>query len=205
MKKQLQAIGILFVAASLFVGCNSPRVSIEPDKASTKSPASPTAKIPAIDNTTESSTESPVAETPAIGTTAEASTKTMIVKVFFNNPETDPNWSFECSNVFAVERTIPKTDSVALAAINELLKGPTDDEKAKGYMSNINSGVKVQKLTIVNSVAKIDFDEQLQFQVGGSCKVSAIYAQIKQTLKQFSSVKDVIISINGKTEDILQP
>lgn len=189
MKKQLQSIGILFVAASLFVGCTYPRVSIEPDL--------PSNAIPVVKDV-------PVA-TPAIENTAEASTKTMIVKVFFNNPKTDPNWEFECSNVFAVERTIPKTDSVALAAINELLKGPTDDEKAKGYMSNINSGVKVQKLTIVNSVAKIDFDEQLQFQVGGSCKVSAIYAQIKQTLKQFSSVKDVIISINGQTENILQP
>jgi spore germination protein GerM len=189
MKKQLQAIGILFVAASLFVGCNSALVSIEPDL--------PSNVVPVVK-------DAPVA-TPAIENTAEASTKTMIVKVFFNNPETDPNWSFECSNVFAVERTIPKTDAVALAAINELLKGPTAAEKEKGYMSNINSGVKVKNLSIKDSVAKIDFNEQLQFQVGGSCKVSAIYAQIKQTLKQFPSVKDVIISINGQTEDILQP
>lgn len=179
MKKQLQAIGIIFIAASFFVGCNSPQVAVEPDR--------PSNAIP----TTE--------------TTAEASTKTMIIKVFFNNPKTDPNWNFECSNVFAVERTISKTDSVAIAAINELLKGPTAAEIAKGYMTNLNSGIKVQKLTIVNSVAKIDFNEQLQFQVGGSCKISAIYAQIKQTLKQFPSVKDVIISINGQTEDILQP
>lgn len=183
MKKQLQAIGILFIAAFLFVGCNSPRVSIEPDHPSNATPVS----------------------APAVETTAEASTKTMIVKVFFNNPKTDPNWNFECNNVFAVERTIPKTDAIALAAINELLKGPTAAEKEKGYMTNLNSGVKVKNLSIKDSVAKIDFDEQLQFQVGGSCKVSAIYAQIKQTLKQFSSVKDVVISINGQTEDILQP
>lgn len=191
MKKQLQAIGILFVAASIFVGCNSAQVTIEPDKISVVSPVIKDAPVPVA--------------TPAIETTAVASTKTMVLKVFFNNPKIDPNWEFECSNVFAVERTIPKTDAIALAAINELLKGPTDDEKAKGFMSNINSGVKVKNLSIKDSVAKIDFDEQLQFQVGGSCKVSAIYAQIKQTLKQFSSVKDVIISINGKTEDILQP
>lgn len=175
MKKQLQAIGILFVAASIFAGCNSIKVTVEPDRPSNETP------------------------------TAEASTNTMIVKVFFNNPKTDPNWNFECSNVFAVERTIPKTESVALAAINELLKGPTAAEKEKGYMTNINSGVKVKNLNIKDSVATIDFDEQLQFQVGGSCRISAIYAQIKQTLKQFSSVKTVVISINGQTEDILQP
>jgi len=54
-------------------------------------------------------------------------------------------------------------------------------------------------------VAKADFDEQLEFQVGGSCRVSAIRAEITQTLKQFSTVKEVVISIDGRTEDILQP
>jgi len=45
----------------------------------------------------------------------------------------------------------------------------------------------------------------LEFQVGGSCRVAAISAQIMETLKQFPTVKDVIISINSRTEDILQP
>jgi hypothetical protein len=35
--------------------------------------------------------------------------------------------------------------------------------------------------------------------------VAAISAQIRETLKQFSTVKGVIISIDGRTEDILQP
>lgn len=131
--------------------------------------------------------------------------ETMIVKVYFNNPEIDPNWAFECSNVLAVEREIPKTTDVAMEAITELLKGPTNAEKNEGYVTSINSGVEVQSLTIQNGVAKIDFNEQLQYQVGGSCKTSAIIAQIQQTLKQFSAVNSVVISINGKTEDILQP
>lgn len=142
---------------------------------------------------------------PATQPAKDASSGNMVVKVYFNNPKIDPNWDFECSNVLAVERTIPKTESVAAAALTELLKGPTDSEKAKGYMSNINTGVKVQSLSVKDGLAKIDFNEQLQFQVGGSCKTSAIIAQIKQTLKQFSSVKEVVISINGQTEDILQP
>jgi spore germination protein GerM len=136
---------------------------------------------------------------------AEIPDKDLTVRVYFNNPDKDPNWEFECSNVLAVERKILETRSVALAAMTELLKGPTDAEKNSGYVTNINAGVKVQKLTIENGVAKIDFDERLEYQVGGSCKTSAIIAQIKQTLKQFSTVKDVVISINGKTEGILQP
>jgi len=131
--------------------------------------------------------------------------ETIVVKVYFNNPDNDPNWAFECSNVFAVEREIPQTQGIALSTVKELLIGPTSAEKNSGYVTNINSGVKIQSLTVKNGVAKIDFNEQLQYQVGGSCKISAIIAQIKQTLKQFSTVNDVVISINGETEAILQP
>jgi len=111
-----------------------------------------------------------------------------------------------CNDVIALERIIPKTQAVARAAIEELLKGPTEQEKILGWYSSINSGVKIQSLSIdADGLARIDFDEQLEYQMGGSCRVAAIRAQITQTLKQFSSVKNVIISIDGRTEDILQP
>ena len=125
------------------------------------------------------------------------------LKIFFNNSKLDPE--FSCNKVFPVEREVPKTLAVAKAALEELLKGPTDDEKSQGFFTSINTGVKIQSLKVENGTAKVDFDEQLEFQVGGSCRVSAIRAQITQTLKQFPTVKDVIISIDGRTEDILQP
>ncbi|MFH1671160.1 MAG: GerMN domain-containing protein [Candidatus Portnoybacteria bacterium] len=129
--------------------------------------------------------------------------ETMKVKVYFNNDRLDPEIS--CNKVFSVERTVPKTQSVGRIALNELLKGVFQSEKDEGFFTNINSGVKIQSLTIENGMAKVDFDEQLEFQVGGSCRVAAIRAQITETLKQFSTVDNVIISINGRTEDILQP
>lgn len=129
--------------------------------------------------------------------------ETMEIKAYFNNDKLDPE--FSCNKIFPIERTIPKTPAVGRAALEELLKGPTDKEKEDGYFTSISPGVKIQSLTIENEVAKVDFDETLEFQVGGSCRVSAIRAQITQTLKQFPTVKDVIISINGRTEDILQP
>ena len=129
--------------------------------------------------------------------------ETMIIKVFFNNNQMDPEMS--CNKVFPIERTIKKTEAVGRAAIEELLKGPLETEETQGFFTSINSGVKIQSLTIENGTAKIDFDEKLQFQVGGSCRVSAIRAEITETLKQFSTVKNVIISINGETEEILQP
>lgn len=130
-------------------------------------------------------------------------TDTAKVKVFFNNGKMDPEWS--CYKVFPTEREVPKTKAIARAALEELLKGPTQTEKEAGFETNINPGVKIQNLTVENGVAKVDFDEQLEYQVGGSCRVAAISAQIHETLKQFSTVSQVIISINGRTEDILQP
>ncbi len=129
--------------------------------------------------------------------------ETSTIKVYFNNNQMDPEIS--CNKVFPVERTIKKTEAVGRAAIEELLKGPTEQERKQGFFTSINSGVKIQQLTIENGIAKIDFNETLQAQVGGSCMVSAIRAEIIETLKQFSTVQNVIISIDGKTEDILQP
>ncbi|MDD5071441.1 MAG: GerMN domain-containing protein [Patescibacteria group bacterium] len=125
------------------------------------------------------------------------------IKVYFNNNRLDPE--FSCNKVFPAEREVIKTEAIARAALEELLKGATEEEKEEGFFTSINSGVEVQSLTIKDGMAKVDFDEQLEFQVGGSCRVSAISAQIRETLKQFSTVDEVIISINGRTEDILQP
>ena len=133
----------------------------------------------------------------------EVGVELMTVKAYFNNSNMDPEVS--CNKVFPVERSIPKTQAVARAALEELLKGVTDAEKNAGFFTSINPGVKIQSLTIENGIAKADFDEQLEFQVGGSCRVSSIRAEITETLKQFPAVDSVIISINGRTEDILQP
>lgn len=128
----------------------------------------------------------------------------IIVKAYFNNSNLDPE--FSCNKVFSVDREIAKIEAVGSAALWELLKGPTDEEKNEGFFTSISSGVKLQSLAIDESgTARADFDEQLEYQVGGSCRVSAIRAQITETLKQFPTVKNVVISINGRTEDILQP
>lgn len=125
------------------------------------------------------------------------------VKAFFMNNELDPDIS--CNLVFLVERKIAKTMAPARAALDELLRGPTETEKTEGFSTSINTGVKIQSLEIVRGVASVDFDDQLEFQMGGSCRVAAIRAQITETLKQFPMVEEVIISVNGRTEDILQP
>jgi len=128
--------------------------------------------------------------------------ETMTVKAYFGKDEITGS---TCSVVFPVDRTVPKTEAVARVALEELLGGPTDAEKEDGFYSNINPGVKIQKLTIdEQGTAHVDFSEEMET-TGGSCRVTEIRSEINYTLKQFPTIKDVIISINGRTEDILQP
>jgi len=127
----------------------------------------------------------------------------MTVKAFFSNNNLDAE--ITCTKVFPVERTVPKTVATAKAALEQLLAGPSEQEKSQGFYTSINPGVKINQLTITDGVAKVDFNETMEEGMGGSCRVSAIRAQITQTLKQFSTVKDVIISVNGRIEDVLQP
>ena len=128
---------------------------------------------------------------------------TVMVKVFFSNSKLDQKYTG--SRAFTCQRVIPQTPGVARAALEELLKGPTAQEKDAGFFTSINEGVKIQRLSVINGVARVDFDEQMEKGVSGSARVGAIRAEVTQTLKQFSTVRDVIISINGRTADILQP
>lgn len=128
----------------------------------------------------------------------------MVLKIYFSNSQKNPEMQ-DCGQVYSVERIVPKTLGVARAALEQLFIGPTLVEKKDGYFSNLNGNIKINKLTIENGVAKADFSEELNKDVGGSCRVSAIRAQIEQTLKQFATVNSVIISVNGESETILQP
>ena len=124
------------------------------------------------------------------------------ISIFFNNNKLDP--AISCNKVFPIMRRVESVPAIARLAIEEMLKGPEYSEQQQGYTTSIPKGVRLIKLTIIEGLATIDFSKELN-EVGGSCMVSAIRAQITETLKQFSTVKEVLITINGRSEDILQP
>ena len=129
--------------------------------------------------------------------------ETVSFKVFFPNNEMSD--MMDCSLVFPIVREVPYTVAVGRAALEELFKGLAGTEPDDGYFTNIPSGVTIQSLSIVDGVARVDLSNELEEGVGGSCRVTSIRAQITETLKQFPTVDSVIISIDGRTEDILQP
>lgn len=145
-----------------------------------------------------------LADTEASKSKESSMPESMVLNVFFGSEKIDPKSEY-CDKSYPVTRHVPKTFEVAKTALEELLKGPTDGERSDGYRTAINAGVKVQKIDLKNGVLMVDFDSTLDREVAGSCRVIAIRSQITETLKQFPAVKEVIISVNGRTADILQP
>ncbi len=107
--------------------------------------------------------------------------------------------------VVSVEREIPYTTATARAAIDALLEGPTAAEQDEGVTTSIPEGTELQSIEIENGTVRADFSEELDEGTAGSATVTAIREQIEQTLLQFETVNDVMISVNGETETILQP
>ncbi|MFH1193019.1 MAG: Gmad2 immunoglobulin-like domain-containing protein [Candidatus Jorgensenbacteria bacterium] len=126
------------------------------------------------------------------------------VNAYFSSRAEDPE-AMECNKTYPAPRRIPKTSAPARAALEELLKGPDYVEADKGFFTSINPGVKINSLIVADGVARVDFDATMEAGMGGSCRVSAIRSQITNTLKQFPSVREVVIGVNGRVEDALQP
>ena len=122
------------------------------------------------------------------------------VQLFFS-PQTVGN---DCSEAVVVTRRIPKTSAIGRATLEELLEGPTDEERANfDVETSIPSGVTLRSLNIRDGVAYVDFDSTIE--TGGSCRVTAIRAQITQTLLQFPTSQSVVIAVEGNAEEALQP
>lgn len=82
---------------------------------------------------------------------------------------------------------------------------PTWNEARQGYLTSIPEGVVIQRLVIQDGTAEVGLNEQLEEGVAGSCRVRAIRSQIENTLRQFQSVDSVVISVDGRIDEILQP
>ena len=120
----------------------------------------------------------------------------------------------------ATQRHIVKTEAIGTAALNELLWGPPpnnlagfetaipDPEEVLSYAgrgADWGPRVCLLKLTIVDGLATADFSKEIQAYGGGSLRVKLLHDQIVMTLLQFSTVREVVIAVEGQTEGVLQP
>lgn len=131
--------------------------------------------------------------------------ETMTIKVYFG----DTIDAQSCNTPSYVERIIPKTTAVARASIEELLKGPTEAEKLKDFWTGLRSGVSINSISINNGVASLDLStpqaSSLNDPNKGACGAVISIKQIENTLKQFPTIKNVLITINGGKQDSINP
>lgn len=141
----------------------------------------------------------------------------------YDSPDTQQVQLFfldDMGAVYSTTRSIPRTQAVGSAALQELLWGidpislagfitaiPTPEEVLNRRQDNPTWGPRVtlRKLTIDNGVATADFSDEINAYGGGSARVEGIYQQVISTLKQFPAINEVNITVEGQSEAVLQP
>jgi germination protein M len=108
------------------------------------------------------------------------------------------------AQLMPVARQVPVA-TPARAALEELLRGPTSEEAAAGLGTEIPQGTQLRDILVTEGVARVSFSSELDRDVAGSARVIAIRRQIEETLFQFDQVQEVVIEVNGRVDDVLQP
>ncbi len=125
-------------------------------------------------------------------------------EVYFSNNNLDPEAT--CIKVFPVFKPINNEGLNLQKILETLLEGVNSKDKEKGYFTSIPESVKIKSIKISKESVAIDFSKEMENGVGGSCRVTAIRAQIVKTVLAFDkNIKSVIISVEGNSESSLQP
>jgi hypothetical protein len=105
-----------------------------------------------------------------------------------------------------VLRTVPQTVAVATAAMNQLVRGPTEKERTASppIVTTIPADTRFLGVTITNGVATVNLSHEFE-EGGGSFSVRARLGQVVYTLTQFSTVRSVAFELDGMPVDIFSP
>ncbi len=112
----------------------------------------------------------------------------------------------DCTKTVKVTTKMQKTALVIEGSLRRLLEMHASEIDSDTVQTQLPERVRLISFALKDGVAKAVFSSELDNGIAGSCRVGAIRAQIEATLKQFPSVKSVMIQVEGKTpEETLQP
>lgn len=126
--------------------------------------------------------------------------------VNFANAKLDPE-ALDCDIVYPVRRALRTDDPAETphAALEALLAGPSEAEKAEGYFTSLPDGVRIRSFALEGDTARVDFSAELGV-VAGSCRVASIRSQIEETLLLHPGIERVVVSVmGGDPDEALQP
>jgi spore germination protein GerM len=123
-----------------------------------------------------------------------------VLRVYFNNAQR-AGTEADCAIVFERPRRVPRTAAVATAALQQLFAGPTEAERAAGYRSPFSAATRglLKRVFIEHGTAYVDLHD-LRAQLPGatsSCGAAEFGMAIERTLRQFATVRRVILAIEG--------
>jgi spore germination protein GerM len=135
---------------------------------------------------------------------SHAADATTSLRVYFNNAPraaAEARSEADCAIVFERPRQLPKTEGVAAAALHLLFAGPTESERAAGYRSPFSAATAglLKRVHIEHGTAYVDLHD-LRTQLAGatsSCGAAEFHTQVERTLRQFPTVRRVILAIDG--------
>lgn len=104
-------------------------------------------------------------------------------------------YALDGEHFVAVRRSIPKTDNLPQAAMEELLKGPA---KESGLYPVFWKGTKIREVRVKDDVAYVNFSKELTAYGGGSFVEQGIIGSTILTLTSFPQIERVQFLKEGK-------
>lgn len=106
--------------------------------------------------------------------------------------------------VAPVHRPVADSPAVLESALGELLRGPTEAERAAGFYSPFSEGTSrvLRRVAIEDGLARIDFagDFRRIDNVGTTGVSGQIYGELNRTVFQFDSVTAIVYSLEGSEQ-----
>lgn len=109
-------------------------------------------------------------------------------------------WFLEHGKLFVTKRTQPFSPGVAQLAMDSVLRGPADIERAAGVRSAIPSGISGDITELSNGMATVQMNDA--FYDAAAPTVRARQAQVVYTLTQYSTIRRVRF---GLTDGSVRP
>lgn len=175
------------LVVSLLVGCScaprqSPAPTVEPTQSIEPSAAQPATTSPATTTPAE-----PAGEPKKQPAPPAAGEPRITVRAYFVRGE----------KLAVLARSVPKTQAVATAAMEELLDGVTAAEKKAGYGTQIPKSTTLGSVRISGGKATVDLSREFE-SGGGTLSMTLRIAQVVYTLTQFPTVDRVTFELDGK-------
>ncbi len=125
--------------------------------------------------------------------------------VYFANEEKAPTDNTDCSLVYGTRRTIEDTSQIYRTKLNELFRGPTEEEKATGFSSFFSQETAeiLQEVIVEGDTAYVNLTDIRDTipSVSSSCGYQQFNASVSETLKHNNrNIENVIFAINGDPE-----